>query len=82
MAQGLTDTGSEVTAGRITEGAHSLVAAPLTRVFPEEFSVGSSQQSFGRCQTWAEGIMGCRSIILLTQTFKNRKHKAEIVMSK
>lgn len=44
-------TGSEVTAGGITERAHSLVAAPLMRVCPEEFSVGSSRQSSGRGQT-------------------------------
>lgn len=54
MAQGLIETGSKVTAGRITEEAHSLVAAPLTRVCPEEFSVGSSQQSSGRGQTWVK----------------------------
>lgn len=55
MAQGLTEAGSEVTAGGITEYAHSLVAAPLTRVCPEEFSVGSSRQSSGRGQTWDRG---------------------------
>lgn len=44
-------TGSEVTAGGITERVHSLVAAPLMRVCPEEFSVGSSRQSSGRGQT-------------------------------
>lgn len=44
-------TGSEVTAGGITGRVHSLVAAPLMRVCPEEFSVGSSRQSSGRGQT-------------------------------
>lgn len=44
-------TGSEVTAGGIRGRVHSLVAAPLMRVCPEEFSVGSSRQSSGRGQT-------------------------------
>lgn len=54
MVQGLPETGSEVRAGSVKVESHSLVAAPLTRVCPEEFSVGSSQQSSGRCQTWVE----------------------------
>lgn len=54
MAQGLTETGRVVTAGGITEEAYSLVAAPLMKVCPEEFSVGSSQQSSGRGQTWVK----------------------------
>lgn len=57
MAQGLSETGSEVRAGGITEEAHSLVAAPLMRVCPEEFSVGSSRQSSGRGQTWVNSEM-------------------------
>lgn len=57
-AQGLAETGSEVTAGGITEEAHSLVAAPPMRVCPEEFSVGSSRQSSGRGQTWVNGTVG------------------------
>lgn len=43
--------GSEVTAGGIRGRVHSLVAAPLMRVCPEEFSVDSSRQSSGRGQT-------------------------------
>lgn len=58
-------TGSEVTAGGITEEAHSLVAAPLMRVCPEEFSVGSSRRSSGRGQTWVNKIMKYRSMVPL-----------------
>lgn len=50
----LTETGSEVTVKEITQEAHSLVAAPPMMVCPEEFSVGSSRRSSGRCQTWTQ----------------------------
>lgn len=75
MAQGLSETGSEVTAGGITEEAHSLVAAPLMRVCPEEFSVGSSRQSSGKGQTWVKRTVRWSSMIpLLSQTHLNQSN--------
>lgn len=75
MAQGLTETGSEVPAAGITEEAHSLVAAPLTRVCPEEFSVGSSRQSSGRGQTWVKRTVRWRSMICpLSQIYLNQNN--------